>query len=638
VTAVIEAKPERLVGVLSALARGVLGEGYVDEVPARMLDRLGGFPAADRRRLLSAIKAVDRSVGALLLTGRPTPVSRLSPQESEALIQKWLRSRLGAKRSLAKVIVALASSALYGYPGREWERIGYPGPLGPAPDEPRRLRPMEISSPEELTCDVVVVGSGAGGGCVAGRLAEAGLDVVVLEKGGYQAERDFDHREPESLSRLYLYGANLATTDLGVVIVAGSTLGGGTVVNYTTSFATPDYVLKEWAEQTGIDAFVSGEFEDSLDQVAVRVGVNTDSSKPGVRDQLMAEGLEKLGWHVDALPRAVRGCLQDDRCGYCGFGCRVGAKQSTMRTFLEDAAHHGARMVVNADVRRVLIKDGAAYGVAARVGEHRVTVKARAVVAAGGSIETPALLLRSGLGGQVGRNLHLHPGTGAFGMFDEPVRLWTGTLQARYSAEFRHLEGDWGVLFETIPVHPGLGSAALPWMSAVQHRELMGRFANLGVVGIAPRDRSAGRVSLGRDGSVRIRYRLNAADERMMVEALISAGKVMEAAGAREIFTLHNPPLSYRPTPGAHERWADQVRRTGVRGKLSAFSFHQMGSSRMGTDPSTSAVGSDNESHEVRNLFVADASAFPSASGVNPMLTVYAIADRAARKIAARLA
>jgi long-chain-alcohol oxidase len=294
--------------------------------------------------------------------------------------------------------------------------------------------------------------------------------------------------------------------------------------------------------------------------------------------------------------------------------------------------------VVNADVRRVLIKDGAAYGVATRVGERLVTVKARAVVAAGGSIETPALLLRSGLGGQVGRNLHLHPGTGAFGVFDEPVRLWTGTLQARYSAEFRHLDGDWGVLFETIPVHPGLGSAALPWMSAVQHRELMGRFANLGVVGIAPRDRSAGRVSLGRDGSVRIRYGLNAADERMMVEALISAGKVMEAAGAREIFTLHNPPLSYRPTPGAHERWADQVRRRGIGGKLSAFSFHQMGSCRMGTDPSRSAVGSDNESHEVKNLFVADASTFPSASGVNPMLTVYAIADRAARKIAARLA
>jgi choline dehydrogenase-like flavoprotein len=237
----------------------------------------------------------------------------------------------------------------------------------------------------------------------------------------------------------------------------------------------------------------------------------------------------------------------------------------------------------------------------------------------------------------VGRNLHLHPGTGVFGVFDEQVRPWTGTLQARYSAQFRHMEGGWGVLFETVPIHPGLGSGALPWVSAKQHRALMGRFANLGVCGIAPRDRTSGRVSVARDGSPRIRYRLGAEDDRIILRSLISAGKVMEAAGAREIFTLHNPPLSYAPTAGGHERWAEQVRRTGVRGRLTAFSYHQMGSCRMGTDPGTSAIGPDNETHEVKDLFVADASAFPSASGVNPMLTVYGIANRAARKIAARL-
>jgi choline dehydrogenase-like flavoprotein len=285
----------------------------------------------------------------------------------------------------------------------------------------------------------------------------------------------------------------------------------------------------------------------------------------------------------------------------------------------------------------VLIKDGSAVGVVASVGGNRLVVKARAIVAAGGSIETPALLLRSGLAGRVGRNLHLHPGTGVFGVFDEPIRPWTGTLQARYSAEFRHMDGDWGVLFETVPIHPGLGSGALPWVSAKQHRELMGRFANLGVCGIAPRDRSSGRVTVA-GGTPRVRYSLRAEDERMIVEALVSAGKVMEAAGAKKIFTLHNPPLSYQPTAGGHERWAEQVRRAGFRGKATAFSYHQMGTCRMGTDPGTSAIGPENESHEVKNLFVADASAFPSASGVNPMLTVYAIADRAARKIAARLA
>jgi long-chain-alcohol oxidase len=628
----------RVTAVLSAVARGVLGEGCVTEAGPRMLDRMEQFPAGDRKRLLRAIGTLDGPLGSFALTGRAKPVSKRSAAEAEALIQRWLHSRLAAKRQLATVLVASSVGALYGYPGPEWDRIGYPGPLGSPPDEPHRLQPLEITSPEELTCDVVVVGSGAGGGCSAARLAAAGLDVVVLEKGGYRAEADFTHREPESLSNLYLYGGNLATSDLGAVIIAGSTLGGGTVVNYTTSFHTPDYVLREWAAQTGIEAFVSGEFEESLDEVAVRVGVNTDSSIPGMRDQLMAEGLEKLGWHVEGMPRAVRGCLQNDECGYCGFGCRAGAKQSTMRTFLEDAAGDGARIVVNADVRRVLIADGRARGVAATVNGHRLVVRAKAVVAAAGSIETPALLLRSGLGRQVGRNLHLHAGTGAFGVFDEPVRLWTGTMQARYSGEFRHMDDGWGVLLETVPVHPGLGSGALPWVSAKQHRELMGRFGNLGVCGVLPRDRTNGRVTLRRDGSVRVRYPLTSQDERLVVEALISAGKVMEAAGAKEVFTLHNPPLAYQPSAGAHDRWAEQIRRAGIRGKATTVSYHQMGSCRMGSDPGASAIGPDNESHDVKNLFVADASAFPTASGVNPMLTVYGIANRAARKIAARLA
>ncbi len=625
--------------VLAALARGVLGEGFDPEVPGRMQDKLADFPPAEGRRLAAALKALGTVPGAFALTGIPKPVSRLSTSQAEALLQGWLHNRLAAKRRLAKGIIALATASLYGFPGPEWERIGYPGPLGPAPkEEPKRLHPLEISGPEELRCDVVVVGSGAGGGCVAAGLAAAGLDVVVLERGGYHSEPDFDHLEPEAASKLYLYGSTLTTSDVGVLIAAGSTLGGGTVVNYTTSFRTPDFVLREWAARTGITAFVDGEFDLSLDEVAERVGVNTGSSRPGRRDELMEEGLQKLGWDVDVLPRAVRGCTQDDQCGYCGFGCRVGAKQSTMRTFLEDAAANGTRIVVNADVRKVFVSDGRATGVGAYMNGHKVHVRARAVVVAGGSIETPALLLRSGLRGHVGHHLHLHPGNAAFAVFDEDVRMWTGTLQARYSRELRDRDGGYGPLFETVPVHPGLGSGAMPWVSAAQHRELMGTLGRLGLCAVLPRDRGEGRVSLSRKGDLRVRYRLAPDDERRMVDGLIAAGKVMEAAGAREVFTLHSPPISYTPGPGGHARWAEALRRAGLRDKVTCFSFHQMGSCRMGTDPATSAIGPDNETHEVQHLFVTDASAFPTASGVNPMLTIYGIANRAAKKIAARLA
>lgn len=627
--------------VLAALARGVLGDSYVPEVPRRIREGLGLIPSeVDRKQLTGTLRALGTRWGAMALTGRPVPVHRLSAGEAESLINRWRLSRLAAQRKLALLVRTSALMALYSYPGPLLERLEYLGPLGAAPDEAKHLEPVTLERNVVLTCDAVIVGSGAGGGCTAAVLAEAGLDVIVVEKGGYNSESDFHHREADANRDLYLYGQRLATTDLGCQILAGSTLGGGTVVNYTTSFKTPPHVLQQWAEVSGIDAFVSGEIDESLDVVSKRLGVNTDSSAAGRRDELMEEGLKKLGWHVDALPRAVRGCLQDESCGYCGFGCRVGAKQSSMRTFLEDASKHGARIVVNADVRKVRIIDGRATGVEVDADGNRVVINARAVVVAGGAIETPALLLRSGLGGQVGRNLHLHPGTAVWGVFDDDVRMWEGTLQARYSSELRSRDGGYGPIFETVPVHPGAGSSAVPWVSAADHRSRMEKLDKLSLCAVLPRDHAGGRIKISKDGRPRIDYRLTDADERNVTEGVVAAGQVLEAAGAREIYTLHwKEPLTYFPgAAGSHARWAEEVRKVGFGpGKTTFFSFHQMSSCRMGVDPSTSAVGPDNESHEVNNLFVVDSSTFPTASGVNPMLSIYGIAHRAAGKIAARL-
>ncbi|HEX2196305.1 MAG TPA: GMC family oxidoreductase [Actinomycetota bacterium] len=635
-----ERYPASTRAVLVALARGVLGREYDGGLLPRMLEVSDLLPTeGQRRQLVMVLAALDSRAGALALTGRPTPVSWLTPSEAEALLQRWKASPLAPLRNLAGVVISLVLSTFYGTVTEQWTRIGYPGPLSPAPDSPRRLDPIEISEDTQTACDVVVVGSGAGGGCVAALLAEAGLDVVVLEKGSYRAESDFHHREYDATREMYLYGLTLATTDLGCRIIAGSTLGGGTVVNYTTSFKTPPHVLRQWADESGVDAFVSGEFDESLDEVSRRLGVNTDSSAAGRRDVVLEEGLKKLGWHVDALPRAVRGCTQDEACGYCGFGCRVGAKQSTMVTYLQDASDAGARIYTGADVRSVRISGGAAAGVEAVCGRNRLSVAARAVVAAAGAIETPALLLRSGLRGQVGRNLRLHPGTAAFGVFDDDVNMWEGTLQARYSNELRAADGGFGPIFETVPVHPGAGSAALPWVSARQHLDLMARFGKLSLCAVLARDETAGRVRIARDGGPRVDYKLTRADERRIADGVVAAARVLEAAGATEIFSQHHSLVSYRTgLPGAHEAWAEETRRAGYRnGRITFFSYHQMGSCRMGVDPARSAVDADNQSHEVRNLFVTDASAFPLASGVNPMLSIYGIANRAGRRIAERL-
>jgi long-chain-alcohol oxidase len=631
----------RQAAVLAALAAGILGEAFDPAVPGRMLEILGRAPnRRDRDQLLGVLRVLDSRAGALAFTGRPAPLAGLDPAAAEAVVRRWAAARLPPRRRLAAAVTPIALLAAYAWPGPARDASGYPGPLGPAPDVPRRLRPLRLDGDDELACDVVVVGSGAGGGVAAAELARAGLDVVVLEKGGHAAERDFTHQEGDAYRDLYLYGLTLTTDDLACRILAGSTLGGGTVVNYSTSFPTPPAVLAEWAAVSGVDAFVSGEVAASLEAVAGRLGVTEAQSRPGARDRLLERGLERLGWHAGPLPRNVRGCPQDAGCGWCGFGCRHGAKQSTLVTYLEDAAAAGCRLVVGADARRVLVDDGRATGLEAVAGGgHRLVVRARAVVAAAGAIETPALLLRSGLGGQVGHHLRLHPGTAAVGEFPEPVRWWEGTLQTRWSAALRERLGAYAPIFETVPVHPGTAAVALPWRSAAGHRALMERSANLSLVAVLCRDSGAGRVRVDRDGSPRVRWRLAPADEARMAAGLAAAGEVLAAAGASEVFSLHRQQLAFRPgSPAAHRAWAEATRRAGFAGgRATLASYHQMGSCRIGADPATSAVGPDHQTHEVAGLFVADASLFPTASGVNPMLSVMALAHRAAAKVAARL-
>jgi choline dehydrogenase-like flavoprotein len=278
--------------------------------------------------------------------------------------------------------------------------------------------------------------------------------------------------------------------------------------------------------------------------------------------------------------------------------------------------------------------------VEAHVAGRKVRVEATAVIAAAGSLETPALLLRSGLKGRVGHNLSLHPATTVAGVFDDPVKPWGGVMQARYSNQLKGAwSGGYGATLETGPAHAGAWATLIPWTSAAEHRALMGDFARTAVVGFPSRERSRGRVKIDRTGVLRVDYKISKEDEARIADAVVAAGKVLEAAGARKIFTLHKEPIGYEPNGSrGHERWADATRARGYRdGQMMFFSMHQMGSCSMGTDPTTSAVDGNNESHEVKNLFVMDASTFPTPSGVNPMISIYGIAHRAAKRLAERL-
>jgi len=603
----------------------------------QVAESIEGLPRPrDRAELDLLLRLLDSRVVNLLLSGIPKPFTAMAAPEREACLRGWATSRLPQRRKAFQALKRLTTVRHYTSAAGA-RAIGYPGPLGPPPDVPKPIKPLAVTADTTLTCEVVIIGSGAGGGVVAAELTAAGKDVIVLEKGGYNNETDFTHHEAQALRTMYDAGGLLATDDLGLVVLQGSTLGGGTVINYTTSFATPDAVRHEWATEHQLPHFETAEYTRSIETVAERLGVNTDQARPSGRDQILIRGLERLGWHHGLLPRDVRGCPQDDGCGYCGMGCRRGAKQSTLITYLQDAAARGARVVVNCDVQRVTIERGTATGVAARVGNYALTVRAKSVVVAAGSIHSPAVLLRSGVQlPALGRNLALHPATAVLAHMNEDVRPWTGTVQAHYSDQFADLDSGYGFKFETAPVHPSLQALAAPWESAASHRARMAQLPRTGLVGILLRDRFGGRVSVDRDGAAVVHYRLSSYDRAHLRRAIAAAAELLEAAGAQDIWLPLARSISY--TPGAKRDRKDWLRRVDAAGwgsnQLLLVTFHQMASCRMGASATTSVVDAEHRVWGIRGLYVADASTFPSASGVNPMLTVMAIAHRAARIMA----
>ena len=583
-------------------------------------------------------------VGGLLLFGKPKAFTKMGPEERAKALLRMKRHPVSLIRGGVRALKTLAAFLWVATedPSERpaaWDAMGYPGPDGPAPVVPKPIQITAVDTDTTLTCDVVVVGSGAGGGTAAGVLASAGLDVIVLEAGQYNNESDFTHLESDAYNRMYLDKTLNTTADGGIAILAGSTLGGGTVINYTTSFATPSDVREEWDSVGGLDdVFTGSAYTESVTAVQSRLNVNESNGWPSSRDQLMEKGLRELGWHVDEMPRNVDGCTQED-CGYCTLGCRIGAKRSTLLTYLQDAADAGTRVITGAHVDQVLTDNGRASGVAARVGGANLTVNAQSVVLAAGALNTPAILLRSGLGGPAaGDYLRLHPVTAVWPRFAQRVDPWNGILQARYSNEFANLDGNgYGFKFETAPVHPLFPAAFLGWEDGASFKRDVLGLGHLDVAGILLRDRDHGRVVLRKDGSPVWKYSISKYDQAHIREGVRRGAELYAAAGAEEIISSTIRPVRWRAGESIDD-FMDGVDAVGYGSNhTSYFTFHQMGTARIGSDPATSVVDGNNESHDIAGLYVMDGSCFPTASGVNPMLTIASIAHRAATLLADRL-
>ncbi|GBF98468.1 long-chain-alcohol oxidase-like [Raphidocelis subcapitata] len=526
-----------------------------------------------------------------------------------------------------------------------------------------------------LSADAVVVGSGAGGGVAAAQLAAAGLRVVVIEKGSWKRMADLTLLESESTQEMFERGAFLTTDDGGMSILAGATMGGGTKINWCASLRTPDHVRREWADRHGLPAFATPAYDSSLDAVLSRLGVQETTRLNGNNGALF-DGLCELGADARQLPR---NCRSDECSGHCSLGCKTGHKVSTDVSYLADAARHGARILTGARARRVIteaapapVRGGArasevararvAAGVELVIGGDeddyssgtRVVVMAPLVIASAGSIHNPALLLRSGVtcGGNVGAHLRLHPAFGVMGVFDKrqahcgsdtgTVDMYQGAMMLTYSLSAANWEqGGYGAMVSVPSLHPGLMAACHPW-NPLEFKNQLIRMQDIAVSVIFARDRGGGRVTVDGRGRPRVHYWPTPETARSVLEGMELALRAYMAAGAESVTLPHafGHLVAHRDQGEAGlEAMIADAYATGVeKFDMPLFSAHQMGSCRMGSSPRDSVCDGSGEVWEVSGLFVADASAFPTASGVNPMITAMAIAHMVSSGIAARAA
>ncbi len=629
---------------------------------------------AQLRQIRLVLRLMESRAANLGLAGRPTPFRQMSPEARERYLLGWAHSRLAERRSAFGAFRKLMTFLAYADPGHEGPnpyqvRMGYRPDDPPVTDRPVAITPFAIpdppgssDAPAILDADVVVVGSGAGGGVIAAVLAEAGLGVVVLEAGPFVDERAMPRDELDAFDRLYLDHGLLSTWDGSVQMLAGTGVGGGTVVNWMTVIDAPTSVRDEWSSVHGLEGVTGSPWADDVRTIEDELDVAEPTHVPP-KDAVILRGARALGWEAASTRRNAAACSD---CGSCAFGCRRGTKRSGLRAHLARAAAAGARVVPWARVGRVLLEGGRAVGVEADLigpgsepatghgsgypGRHLV-VRARTAVIAAGGLRSPAILQASGLEHPaIGRYLRLHPVPLAAGRFTESIEMWRGTMQAARSLEFSDPEpGRNGYVIESAPGHPGLVALALPWEGADAHARLMADAAHLTPLIAITRDGGEGRLTLTRAGRTRVDYHLDDGGIATLRHALVQMSRLLRAAGATEIVAAGTPPLRYAPggvndgPDAGYARYETALGSFDLRPNRGAvFSAHQMGSVRMGADARTHACDPWGRVRQgtrsdavVGGLYVGDSSAFPTGLGVNPMLTVMALARRTARTILA---
>ena len=605
----------------------------IDGLPAAERDVDVSGPVAEFLRSLSPGVLLRLRLGLRAFEWLPFPwrFSKLDPEAADEFLAKLEGSSFSLHHNLllmAKLFSTLGYAAAPGVEAKIGVRTDCALADGTLPEPAGSLGETEARGEGE-ECEVLVVGSGAGGAVAAAMLAEAGVDVLVLEAGNHYNRDSYPEGRLEAITELYREaGLTIAEGRPPIPVPVAKVVGGTTVINSGTCFRAPDGILEGWRDEFGIPwaTDLADDFAEAEDFLRV---TPLDPNTMGRNGQLAMEGAEALGLSSGPISRNAGSCVQ---CSSCPYGCAIDAKRGMHVSYLPRAVAAGARVRAGVEAQRILTEDGRAVGVAcsARDASSRsrpFTVRAsRAVIAAGGALGTPELLLRSGLGGgQVGRNLRIHPACWVGARYEEDVHGWEGVMQSYYVDEWEH---ERGVLLEATFTPLAFGGAWLVGTGA-EHQRAMLNFGRIGSIGVQLRDVSAGKVGLANEGALRASYDLNDEDARKVAFGIARAAEIHFAAGATEVYP--NIPRVGVLRPG------DLATFEATRFKASELrleAFHPMGTARISADPRLGVCAPDGSVHGTPGLYVADASLFPTAPGVNPMMTIIAFAKQVAREVA----
>lgn len=567
---------------------------------------------------------------------RGRPLTMLGQLERERALVQWSESGSRHERWLLRAILTPLKSAhfdddsLYAHVG--CSRVAPPAVAERSPAWMRQVTDGRLVDEDmDLTCEVVVIGTGAGGAAAAYELAKRGRAVVLLEGGHYASRTSFTGRSSDAYKRMYLgLGSTIAIGNAAIPILAGRGVGGSTTINSGTCYRAPEETLARWGERYGLTMLSSERLAPYYERVESMLGVaEAPAAYLGGSARVIARGAALMNLSHKPLLRNAPGC---DGQGVCCFGCPSGAKRSTDVSYVPAALERGAQLVTGAKVEKVVAPHGRTRGVVARLASGRtLTVNAEAVVVAGGTLMTPLLLSRSGLcgnSGWLGKNLSIHPATKVLAEFDEVIDMSRGIPQ---STAIDSYAKD-GLMFEGASAPLDVTAVAVPWVGT-RFMDLMARYPNVASFGLMIQDHSRGEVFAGPGGGPLIRYDLGPGDVAKMQRGMEILSEIFLRAGAKRVM-----PMIAGCEEITDEAGLAELRRMRARaGDFEVSAYHPLGTCRMGTDPRRSVVGPDGEAHDVDGLFVVDGSAVPSSLGVNPQMTIMALALRSAEALDARL-